>query len=225
MNERKDLQDLLKELMAAKGLTVDQLADSSNIPARFINSLVEGEYKELPSKPYVRGYIIKLANVLDADPMVLMESYDPSSVDLHTSGKTDHLPVNRFALKPINRGLVIAIVIIFVLAGVIIFRFNDIIGKPEIQVNVPTTTQSQTIQVTGEVKPGDTLTLNGELVYPAGNGTFQQDVSLSPGPNTLQFTVKRFLGGETNLTKQVIYQPAQPVTTSTQVSTSTQTTQ
>ncbi|MCL4405382.1 MAG: helix-turn-helix domain-containing protein [Patescibacteria group bacterium] len=230
MNEKKDLPELLKELSAARGLNVEKLAEASNIPARFVSSLLEGNYEELPSKPYIRGYIIKLAKVLDTDPDILLESYESSSEDLRSSGVTDRLPANRFALKPINRGLLIAIVVVMIVAGVVIFRFNDIIGKPEIQANVPSITSSQTVNVTGEVKPGDTLTINGQVVYPAGNGTFEQNVSLSPGLNTLQFTVKRFLGGETVLTKQVFYQSAQstaaapPLSSSSTPATSTTTT-
>lgn len=219
MNERKTLQELLKELIAAKGSNADKLAASSNIPSRFINLLIEGKYKDLPSKPYIRGYLIKMASILEVNPELLLESYN-SSVELPSSGKTDRLPTNRFAIKPMNRGLVTAVVIIVILVGIIAFRFNDIIGTPSIQVNVPTTTLSQTIQVTGVVQPGDSVSLNGETIYPATDGTFETSVLLSPGLNTLQFTVKRFLGRETDLTKQILYQTQ---ATSTQPSTSTST--
>jgi hypothetical protein len=226
MNEKKTLQELLKELIAARGLSIDKLATSSNIPSRFIDLLIEGKYKELPSKPYIRGYLIKIASILEVDPEILLESYNPS-LELPSSGKTDRLPVNRFALKPINRGLITAVVIIVILGGIIAFRFNDIIGTPNLQVDIPCiitqdrcTTQDQTIKVKGEVKPGDSVVLNSEAIYPASDGTFEKDVLLNPGPNTLQFSVKRFLGRETDLMKSVFYDTQ---ATSTQISTSTKT--
>jgi cytoskeletal protein RodZ len=218
MNERKTLQELLKELIAARNLSIEKLATISNIPSRFIKLLVEGKYKDLPSKPYVRGYLIKLAPILEIDQETLIESYD-SSIELPSSGKTDNLPVNRFAVKPMNRGLIAAIVIVVILVGIIAFRFNAIIGKPEIQITVPSTSQDQTLQVTGEVKPGDSVTLNGEAIYPLSDGTFEKDVLLNPGLNTLQFTVKRFLGGETDITKQVLYQTQATSTQSTTTNT------
>ncbi len=220
MNEKKTLQELLKELIAARGLSVDKLAASSNIPSRFIKLLTEGKYKELPSKPYIRGYLIKIASILEIEPEVLIESYN-SSVELPSSGKMDKLPTNRFALKPVNRGLVVAAIIIVVIGGIVIFRFNDIIGKPTLQLNsLPSITQDPTIPVSGVVKPGDSVTLNGEAIYPLSDGTFEKDVLLSPGLNTLQFSVKRFLGRETDVTEQILYQAQ---STSTQVSTSTTT--
>ena len=221
MNERKNLQELLKELIAARGLNVDKLATSSNIPSRFISLLVEGKFKDLPSKPYVRGYLIKIAPILGVDSEVLLESYN-SSVGLPSSGEKDHLPINRFALKPMNRGLIIAVAIIVILGGILIFRFNDIIGTPWIQISIPSTTTSQTIQVNGEVKPGDSVTLNSQAIYPLSDGTFQTEVLLTPGINTLQFSVKRFLGRETDLTKQINY-VASTTPTATQIPTSTTT--
>ncbi len=220
MSDKKTLQDLLKELIAARGLNTDKLAAVSNIPSRFISLILDGRYKELPSKPYIRGYLIRIASVLNVDPDMLLESYD-SSVDLPTSGDKDRLPVNRFQTKQMNRGLIAAAVIVIILIGVIAFRFNDIIGIPTIQVNVPDTTQSQTLHITGEVKPGDTITLNGQSVYPASDGTFVTDIFLNPGPNNLDFVVKRFLGRSAELTKVVVYQTQ--TASSTQISTTTQT--
>lgn len=216
MNEKKTLPELIQELMTARGLNVDKLAASSNIPPRFIAALVEGKYKELPSKPYIRGYLMKLAPLLEVEPEVLLKSYD--SEETVTSGKEDKLPVNRFAIKPVNRGLIAGIIILVIIVGFIIFRFNDIIGKPEIQVNIPSTTDSENLNVTGEVTPGDSVSLNGQEIYPASDGTFEQEILLNPGLNTLQFTVKRFLGRSTTLTEQVFYE-----TTSTSEGTTTQT--
>ncbi len=208
MSDKKTLPELLKDLITARGTSADKLALSTNIPRRFINSLLEGEYRGLPSKPYIRGYLIKIASALEVDPDVLLQSYG-ASTDLPSSGKKDNLPVNRFALKSLNknRGLVAAAAIIILLIGVLAFRFNDIIGAPQITVNVPETTVVNPLHVTGKVKPGDQITINSEVVYPADDGSFEKDVLLERGPNTIEFDVKRFLGRETKVVKRVIYQP------------------
>jgi len=103
--------------------------------------------------------------------------------------------------------LVFAIVIIVILLGIFIFRFSDIIGTPQIEVNIPATIDTNLLRVTGKIKASDRLTVNGEVVYPADDGSFEKDVLLDRGPNTIKLDVKRFLGRETKLTKQVIYQP------------------
>ena len=72
---------------------------------------------------------------------------------------------------------------------------------------MPESTTEETIIVSGNVKSGDTLTLNDEVIYPDGEGFFEKRVQLEPGLNTLEFRVKRYLGRESSLTKQVFYNP------------------
>ena len=66
---------------------------------------------------------------------------------------------------------------------------------------------SQIVNVTGQVNPGDTLTLNNEVIYPDKSGRFEKEIQLESGLNTLEFRVKRYLGRETTVVKQVLYQP------------------
>lgn len=206
-SEKKNLSELLNDLLTSRALTPEKLSLATNIPRRFINSLLAGEYRNLPSKPYIHGYLIKISMALDVDPEMLLQSYK-ASTELPSSGKRDQLPENRFAVKPVNRNLIIGAVIILLTVGIIIFRFNDIVGTPYLEVNVPTTSSSEILQVTGKVKSGDRVTLNGEVVYPQNDGTFEKDVLLNTsGPTTLEFTVKRFLGRQITITRQVMYQP------------------
>ncbi len=206
MSDKKPLPELLKDLLTARGFTAEKLSAVTNIPRRFINSLLEESYRDLPSKPYIRGYLMKIAAALEIEPETLLQSYS-AATEIPTSGKKDSLPVNRFAMKPVSRNILAACAILILIAGVLIFRFNDIIGSPQIEVNVPGITQTNPLRVTGKIKPSDRLTVNGEMVYPADDGTFSKDVSLDSGPNTIEFDIKRFLGRETKVMKQVIYQP------------------
>jgi cytoskeletal protein RodZ len=208
MSEKKDLPELLKDLVTARGLSAEKLALSTNIPRRFINALLEGKYSDLPSKPYIRGYLIKIASILETDPEVLLQSYS-NSTELPTSGKKDNLPTNRFALKSFNRnrGLVAVGVIIILLLVVFVLRFNNIIGAPKITVDIPAVTSQNPLHVTGKVNPGDRLTVNGEAAYPADDGSFTKDILLERGLNSIEFDIKHFLGRETKVMKQVIYEP------------------
>jgi sorbitol-specific phosphotransferase system component IIA len=88
-------------------------------------------------------------------------------------------------------------------------RLNNILGKPEIEVSLPETTSSDTITVTGKIQPGDSLTLNNEVIYADETGRFAKEVQLEPGLNTLEFRAQRHLGRETKIIKRVYYQPVQ----------------
>lgn len=194
--------------MEAKGLDVGKLADLTDVPQRFITSLIGGDFKHLPSEPYIRGYLFKIAGVLDADPHFLWRTFRQSA-DIRSSGPADALPTNRFSLKKVSSKKLWIFLTVLALLVFLGFRLNSILGKPSLEVTLPETTTNQIISVSGRVASGDTLTLNNEVIYSNEEGHFVKEVQLEPGLNTLEFKVKRRLGRETRVMKQVFYQPTQ----------------
>src|SRR3989344_8041842 len=207
-NNEAKLSELLGQLMQERGVTVEKLTATTNIPHRFVAALVNGEFKKLPAKPYVKGYLSKIAVALNVDPTLLLKAYE-EGVEIMGPHEEDKLPVNRFAIQKIRRNLVILILIVIVVVGFLSWRMKDILGTPSLQVNLPETTlvaQEQIIKVSGRVSPGDQLTLNQEIVYTDGAGVFEKEINLTPGLNTLEFDVKRFLGRETKVVRQIFYE-------------------
>ena len=203
-----NITTLLQESMEAKGLDAGRLADLTDVPQRFISSLVSGDFNNLPSEPYIRGYLFKIAGILETDPNFLWRSFRQSA-EIHSSGSGDILPANRFGLEKVSSRkiwILLAAIAVLIFLG---FRINSILGKPTLEVSLPETTASQIINVTGQVTPGDTLTLNDEVIYPYEDGRFTKKVQLESGSNPLKFKVKRYLGRETTVDKQVFYQPTQ----------------
>jgi len=204
----RNISEILTEVMNERGVSIDALSNATDIPRRFIDSLVEGNFENLPAKPYVRGYLFKIAEALRIDQSVLWQGYR-NSADLATSGEKDRLPVNRFAFRKIRTSRLIALFLLLILLAFVGFRYNDILGRPTIDVTIPEFTTENTIIITGNVRPGDTLTLNEEVIYPNEEGYFEKRVQLEREVlNTFTFKVKRFLGQETTVVKQVFYQPA-----------------
>ncbi len=197
---------LLQESMEAKGLDAGRLSDLTDVPQRFISSLVSGNFDDLPSEPYIRGYLFKIAGILEADPNFLWRSFRQSA-EIRSSGSGDILPANRFGLKKMSSKKIWILLAALVLVGFLGFRINSILGKPTLDVSLPEVTVSQIVNVTGQVNPGDTLTLNNEVIYPDKSGRFGKEIQLEPGLNTLEFRVKRYLGRETKAVRQVLYKP------------------
>lgn len=205
--EHKNINELLSELMDERNVSADKLADATNIPKRFIVSLINDNAENLPARPYVRGYLFKIAEALKVDPHILWQSYRISD-DFRSSGAQDKLPINRFAFKKIRASRVVATLFIIVVLVFVGFRFNDILGRPTLNVSLPESTSEDTITVTGGVSPGDRLTLNAEVIYPDETGSFEKRIQLEPGLNTLEFRIKRYLGQEVVFIEQVFYQPS-----------------
>ena len=64
--------DLLRQVREARGLTLDQMANTTKIAIYYIRYLEAEEYEDLPAKVYVRGYLKQIAKLLkvEAEPMV-----------------------------------------------------------------------------------------------------------------------------------------------------------
>ena len=117
---------------------------------------------------------------------------------------------NRFSRKPIGKYLIVGAVIALLLlyAGL---RFYEISGTPIITISSP----QENISVVGEnsfslfgsISNGGELKVNGEPVQVQSDGNWQKIVSLQEGINTVEITAKKFLGRETRIIRQIIYQP------------------
>lgn len=187
-------------------MSAEKLAHATNIPIRFISALKNGEFSKLPAEPYVRGYLVKIAHILKADPDELMGAYKESASS-SKSGQYDKLPSNRFQKIVFTRGMAVGTAIVMIIAAFLFFRFDEIVGATSLDVDIPASTSEQLLKVTGSVRAGDRVTLNDEIVYTDEQGYFEKEVLLEPGLNNFEFKVKRFLGRETTTVKQIYFQP------------------
>ena len=209
-NERyneKTLSELIEELMTARGLNSDKLAELTNIPKRYLIALSQNDVKNLPAEPYVRGYLNRIAEATGVEPTGLYGAY--KKLGLKTSGKDDSLPENRFAIQKSTNKLIISVVIVLVAIIGLSLKLKDVLGIPSIDVNLPETSlivYVPTAIIEGKIDPKDSLELNGELIYPDSTGVFNEEVSLEQGINTFEFKIKRFLGRETKIERQIIYE-------------------
>jgi len=208
MNKDNDLGEALRDLMKSRGVGPQKLSSVTDVPKRFIDAILQGDMDRLPPRPYIRGYLFKISNALGADNDALWQVYR-SSAETLSSGEKDRLPVNRFAIKKLGSNATIIILVGLLVAGFIGMNINRILGRPTLDVNIPETTDQQILRVDGLINPRDRLTLNEELIYTDEEGNFTKDVQMEPGVyNTLTFRVKRYLGREITVVKQVFYQPA-----------------
>jgi len=206
VNEQKTIQAALRDLMADKNLSAQKLSDLTDVPTRFVDAIIKGDFNKLPAKPYIRGYLFKIANSLDVENDDLWRAYR-FSTETASSGESDMLPGNRFALKKISPSKVIGLIVALLVIIFFIVRFDRIVGSPDIRVVTPEIVSEEITTISGDMDPDDRLTINGELIYVTDDGSFSKDVRLEAGINTFQIVATRKLGRQTEITRQIIYEP------------------
>jgi len=217
-NELKSLKETFNEALELRNLDVKKLAELTDIPVHYLSALASGDPRKLPASPYVRGYLVKIADVLKIDRESLIRVYkqEMSFWPAKTSGPEDKLPPNRYALKSKKKLTAVAIGGAAILAVIIffIFQFSSFLGNPKLNIDIPLLTKDgvylskdPVVKITGSINPSDKLTINGEEILSKSDGTFEKDLLLQQGTYGIVFKVKRFLGKEITENKLIDYSP------------------
>jgi cytoskeletal protein RodZ len=218
-------EQFFAEKIKERGVSLKKLAEMTGIAPAHIESLLRGDYESMPSAPYFHGYLIHLGAVLDFDGEEWWLKLKKEGV-IKNSGELDTMPRNRFIKQSppkylwwIGAGIIVLIYLAF--------QAPRIFGKPTLAVSVPNAnpyvTTSSTITLSGTVTGADSLSLVGadgerEPIIVAADGSWQKSVLLGTGLNPFEITAKKFLGGETTITEQIVYQPAGDTTTTSTAS-------
>ena len=208
-SENKNLSEIIKTHLEQKAITPLRLQQMTGIPERYLEALLKGELKKMPAAPYTRGYIKKIGEALNIDSRELWEHYNEEVLVL-SSGPTDRLPTNRFAIKSVNKKWIVAAIAVIVLFIYLAINVGRLIGQPSLTITNPSTELSVTnfpaVNITGQIESKDTLFINDQEIPVLADGNFEKTYALQPGLNNFEFLVKKFLGRSLKESRQVIYQ-------------------
>jgi len=212
--ESKNLKEIFNEALELRDLDVKKLAELTDISVNYLVALSDGDLSKLPASPYIRGYLFKIAEILRIDRDLLLKAYkqELSLWPIKSSGPTDKLPSNRYAFKLFSKKIIIiAAIILLLVIGFLLWRFGNFFGMPRIEVFSPAgdnlIVAASSIELSGKIDPRDKLIINNEELLAQANGQFKKNFLLQIGINTIEFKVKKFLGKEATIIRQVIYQP------------------
>jgi len=221
--EESSFQTFFAAKLKERNISLKKLAEATGIAQAHLESLLHGRIEDLPSAPYVRGDLVRIGKTLDFDGEAWWERVRKEGL-VRNSGPADALPSNRFIKRSPAKFVwvgVLALVIVAYLA----FQIPIIFGKPSVRITFPAQnpyqTASNTLAIQGVASGADSLTLNGDSVMVAQDGSWQKTVLLQDGMNTFQIAAKKLLGGETDITQQVWLQETNlpPAASSTATST------
>lgn len=69
------LGEFLRQEREKKGMTIEQVASATKINVRLLHALEEDQYKELPAKPFIRGFVTSYSRFVGLDPREVMTQF------------------------------------------------------------------------------------------------------------------------------------------------------
>lgn len=208
--EQKSLKDIILERVETKSLNLEKIFQNTGIPKHYIETILSGEWHKLPAAPYTKGYFKKLEDALGFETGFLWSIYK-NEAEIQSSGAEDKLPENRYAIKNISYKWIWPVLVVVAIGIYLGINASHLIGRPILKISNPLqatlVTNLGNFTLEGEADSNDKLFINENEVYIDKSGHFQENYNLQPGLNTFEIIAKRFLGKETRVVKQIIYQP------------------
>lgn len=215
--EIRSFSKIILDAMRYYDLNLEKLSRASGISERHLEALLEEKFKQLPSAPYIHGYLNKIAALLNLNGEDLWRVYLKDNQNLRRSGERDQLPPNRFSYRLWLSRPVVLIASGLIVAGLyIFFQTSFFFNKPNLffdgLANDSLIVAGEKFVFRGRIEAPASLTVNGETVSIGPDGSFEKTVYLNPGVNVFTFGAKKVLGRELKIIKQIFYEPTTSTT-------------
>ncbi|OGZ52720.1 MAG: hypothetical protein A3B25_00805 [Candidatus Ryanbacteria bacterium RIFCSPLOWO2_01_FULL_48_26] len=198
----------LEERLKEKSIDIKKLSEISGISFKHLEALKNDDFLSLPSAPYVHGYINKLGILFGFKHDEWWQRIKIS--EFNKAARADVPPENRFAKRSLPRGSVTAMIAVVIACSAFYVGSPRIFGKPTITIRYPdqnpAVTTNKNITLEGSVTQGSKVYVNNELVEITSDGVWEKTIALGSGMNPVEIKAKKFLGGETKILQQILYE-------------------
>lgn len=223
-------QEYFNQRMDDKNFTAEDIERLTKVPLKNIIALKEGKFEQLPANVFVKGYLQKIAKILDVDFEELWNMY-LEEYNLKMPPKPDLLPSNRFEsnkeithhiLKILRYIPVVAIIITAL--GFIIFQSKNLFGEPKLKVITPAFEMIETSEnpfvIEGEGQPHSYITINNKEIYLGDDGKFSEAINLREGLNEIIIESVNRTGKKKTIERKIYFNnPIQASSTPTPIKT------
>lgn len=201
--------DKLKEERLRKGLSLQQVSDSTKIRVNFLEYIERGEYEKLPSVTFAQGFVknyISFLGLPQNETLALFKrEFDEEKIfrvlPRGMAGGMD-FPVSRVK---ISQFLIIGLLLLSVLAF-LVFQYKEAIFPPSVDIISPKENQtlnSSSVQILGKTDPNNIVFVNNLPVSVNDDGSFHKTLFLFQGGNDITIKVVNRFDKTTQLSRHV----------------------
>lgn len=187
------LGEKLHTLRKEARLTLSELSAMTKIQKSYLKAFEENVFHKLPDPIYARNYLKTLAHTLGADETYYLDQFEQErgTCDVVSKHQLPRQRTRKATLFVASRFIQICLFVFLIgsLATYIGLQVKRIVTPPHLSISSPTDgylTSDATIVVKGKTDKGSSVTINGQTVLLAQDGTFEKEIALERGVNVLQ---------------------------------------
>jgi len=206
---KKNLAEFLKEKRQGKNLSLGKLSDLTKIQVYHLEALEAGQFEKLPPLIYRAGIFKRLAKFLDVDKNEIIRMYKQEVQADEVSSYSGNIIKSKqnvnFVLTPRKLAIFLGVLFLILLSGYLFYQFKFLVGPPNLAVDPKEdmVIQQESLTVRGKTDSGVYLTINGENVYIASDGSFSKEVQLTSGINVVEVKAVNNFGKSTKIVRQI----------------------
>lgn len=217
--ELRTIGHLLKDRREERGLSLEEVAKITKIRFKYLEAIENSSYTDFPSEVYLKGFLKNYAKFLGISTSRALAMYRR---EREYQQKEPTIKVSsRIKETSMKLDLTPSKLIMAVLVGAVIFtilyvaaNIGKILQEPTLAISEPIeisagsegvykTTESS-VQITGELEIGATLTVNGQVFETSNFERFIKEFTLEDGLNTFILNAESQFGKKSELTLNVI---------------------
>ena len=208
----RTLGQTLRAAREAKGWDLARAERDTRIRTRYLVALEQGDYRDLPSPVYTRGFVRNYAQFLGLDPERCLDLYrteaTPDEAPRPAVAPPRPMEVRRRGalITPGRLGIAVLVLLVTAFIGYLAYQFVTFAGTPQLTLTDPATDLAAyagtSYVLRGETEPDATITVDGLRENPtataSSSGLFTIRVELVPGSNVITLVATDPLTGRSS---------------------------
>jgi cytoskeletal protein RodZ len=197
------LGEKLQKIRNDHRISLAEASKSTKIQVKYLEALESGSYEKLPPEVYVRGFLRGYASFLGVPEEAIIRMYDRERSIQKNLGRGEPFrfqprsPIRfRFDISPKTMVAVSVAIVSLGFFSYLYFEFRSFVSDPRLVILEPVDGSSVSVTellVSGETDRRAQIRINGEETIVGEDGRFSEQVTLTPGLNTISVSsVNRF---------------------------------
>ena len=202
----------LKEARRKKKLTIEKVEEATKVRAKYLEAIESDRWKQFPSFVYILGFVRRYSDFLGLDSREITDEFKREFGSTRRiyplKSPKEKLTANRLIITPRLVLAIVAIAVVALVVGYIVYSVEKFSRAPQLEVTFPKTevVEQKDIVIEGNTLSTAIVEINNQLVSVDDAGHFSQAVELTPGVNFYEIRSKSRLGKETTKVLKILYE-------------------